>query len=174
MDTRTQAPGRTGWTISPEAPGSPAATALWRAYYTEVSDRWYELYHGRRTDPQELEREIAAADWSELRPPTGALLIARYGDEAAGCAGVRIRDATTGELKRVYVRPELRGKGGAALLLAAVEDAARALGAERVVLNTRRDLVEARALYARHGYAETSPYVEEAYAERFFEKKLGG
>ncbi|MFC9078818.1 GNAT family N-acetyltransferase, partial [Streptomyces sp. NPDC057062] len=48
------------WTITPERPDSPAAAALWRAYYTEVSDRWYQLYEGRSTDPDELEREMGA------------------------------------------------------------------------------------------------------------------
>ena len=48
------------WTITPEAYDGPAAAALWRAYYTEVSDRWYLLHEGHRTDPDELERGIAA------------------------------------------------------------------------------------------------------------------
>ncbi len=62
----------TSWTITPEHPGSAAALALWRAYYTEVSDRWYLLHEGRRTDPAELEREIAARRGpNSPRPPGG-------------------------------------------------------------------------------------------------------
>lgn len=56
------------WTIAPEPHDSPVAAALWRAYYTEVSDRWYLLHENRRTDPAELEREIAARTGSELGP----------------------------------------------------------------------------------------------------------
>jgi hypothetical protein len=44
------------WIIAPEPVDSPVAAALWREYYTEVSDRWYLLHEGRRTDPAELER----------------------------------------------------------------------------------------------------------------------
>jgi GNAT superfamily N-acetyltransferase len=184
------------WTIAPEPFDSPAAAALWRAYYTEVSDRWYLLHEGRRTDPDELEREIAAQTWEELAPPRGQLLVGRYDGEPGGCAGVRLPPAgaaavtgtvaaagtvaATGaeaavraaELKRVFVREGLRGTGGAALLVRAAEDAARALGATRMILDTRGDLVEARALYARLGYAETDPHNDEPYADHWFAREL--
>ncbi|MEU9451670.1 GNAT family N-acetyltransferase [Streptomyces sp. NPDC048277] len=162
----------TSWTITTEQPGSPVALALWRAYYTEVSDRWYLLHEGRRTDPAELERAVAARTGSELTPPTGQLIVARYDGEPGGCAGVRLLDPATAELTRVFVSEGLRGKGGAALLVAAAEDAARALGARRIVLDTRGDLVEARALYARLGYTETEPYNDDVYAEHWFRKEL--
>ncbi|MET8802455.1 GNAT family N-acetyltransferase [Streptomyces sp. NPDC004546] len=160
------------WTISPEPYDSPVAAALWRAYYTEVSDRWYLLHEGRRTDPDELEREIAATTGSELAPPTGRLLVGRYGGEPAGCAGVRLLEPDTAELTRVFVYERLRGKGGAPLLVAAAEEAARALGARRLILDTRGDLVEARALYARLGYTETDPHNDDIYAEHWFRKDL--
>lgn len=170
----TVVPAAVSWSVGPEAYDSSVALALWRAYYTEVSDRWYLLNEGRVTDPEELEREIAAETGTDLAPPDGVLLVARYGDEPVGTAGVRLLDATTAELKRVFVREDLRGKGGAPVLLAAAEDAARALGAERIVLDTRTDLVEARALYARHGYEETEPLTVRPYAEHWFAKKLTG
>ncbi|MGA5140528.1 GNAT family N-acetyltransferase [Streptomyces azureus] len=160
------------WTVAPEPYDSPVAAALWRAYYTEVSDRWYLLHEGRRTDPDELEREIANQPGAELAPPRGQLLVARYGGEPAGTAGVRLLDGTTAELKRVFLHESMRGKGGAALLVGAAENAARALGADRIVLDTRGDLVEARALYARLGYTETEPYNGDPYAEHWFAKPL--
>ncbi|MEV0125644.1 GNAT family N-acetyltransferase [Streptomyces sp. NPDC050703] len=170
---RDTASASASWTVAPEPYDSAAAAALWRAYYTEVSDRWYLLHEGRPTDPAELEREVAAESGADLAPPDGVLLVARYGGEPGGTAGVRLLDAGTAELKRVFVREELRGLGGAPVLLAAAEDAARALGAERIILDTRTDLVEARALYARHGYEETEPYTDRPYAEHWYGKKLG-
>ncbi|MEU6917182.1 GNAT family N-acetyltransferase [Streptomyces olindensis] len=160
------------WTVAPEPYDSPVAAALWRAYYTEVSDRWYLLHEGRRTDPDELEREIAAQPGADLAPPRGRLLVARYGGEPAGTAGVRLLDGATAELTRVFLREPLRGKGGAPLLVGAAEDAARALGATRMILDTRGDLVEARALYARLGYRETEPYNDDPYADHWFSKRL--
>jgi GNAT superfamily N-acetyltransferase len=162
----------TTWTVTPEPHDSPVATALWRAYYTEVSDRYYLRHEGRRTDPEELRREVARADWSELTPPKGRLLVARYDDEPAGTAGVRLLAPDTAELKRVFVREELRGRGGGPVLVGAAEDAARALGATRMILDTRHDLTEARALYARLGYAETEPHNDDRYAEHWFARSL--
>ncbi|MFF9766244.1 GNAT family N-acetyltransferase [Streptomyces sp. NPDC014636] len=161
------------WTIAAEPYDSSAAAALWRAYYTEVSDRWYLLHEGRRTDPDELEREIAAQTGAELAPPTGRLLIGRYDGTPAGSAGVRLLDPDTAELTRVFVLPGMRGLKGAARLVAAAERAARLLGARRLVLDTRADLVEARALYARLGYTETGPHNTDPYADHWFRKELG-
>ncbi|MDQ1045132.1 GNAT superfamily N-acetyltransferase [Streptomyces sp. V4I2] len=162
----------TTWTIAPEPFDSPVAAALWRAYYTEVSDRWYLLHEARRTDPDELEREIAAHTGAELAPPSGQLLVARYGGEPAGSAGVRLLEGGSAELTRVFLYEGMRGRGGAAPLVRAAEDAARALGAVSMILDTRGDLVEARALYARLGYEETEPHNADTYAEHWFRKRL--
>lgn len=73
----------------------------------------------------------------------------------------------------MFVRPEWRGTGGGTCLLAAVEDAAVGMGAKRIVLDTRLDLVEARALYAKHGYTEIPAYNRGEYAEIWYGKELG-
>ncbi len=87
--------------------------------------------------------------------------------------GFRLLDGATAELTRVFLYAGMRGRGGAGLLVGAAEDAARAAGATRMVLDTRGDLVEARALYARLGYTETAPHNAEPYAEHWFAKRLG-
>ncbi|MEV7991039.1 GNAT family N-acetyltransferase [Streptomyces sp. NPDC086077] len=157
------------WTITPEPTDSPAAVALWRAYYTEVSDRWYLLHQGRTTDPAELEREIAADTGKDLT----LLLLAHHDGTPAGTAGIRLTpDPTTAELTRVFLLPRLRGRGGAARLVTAAEQAARTLGATRMVLDTRADLTEARALYTRLGYEETPPHNTAPYADHWFTKHL--
>ncbi|WP_019067136.1 GNAT family N-acetyltransferase [Streptomyces hokutonensis] len=160
------------WTIAPEPYDSPVAAALWRAYYTEVSDRWYLLHENRRTDPAELEREIAAVTGAELTPPNGQLLVARYKGEPAGTAGVRLLSPTTAELKRVFLHKGMRGQGGAAKLVVAAEEAARNLGANTIILDTRHDLIEARTLYTHLGYTETARHNNDPYAEHWFRKAL--
>jgi ribosomal protein S18 acetylase RimI-like enzyme len=72
----------------------------------------------------------------------------------------------------MFVRPEARGAGVVALLLAAAEQRARADGASIIRLNTRSDLVEALILYARHGYQEIPRYSDDPLAEHWFQKKL--
>jgi GNAT superfamily N-acetyltransferase len=171
-ERRSHGSGRQAWTVAPEPVGSPVAAALWRTYYTEVSDRWYLLHEGHPTEPGVLERSLAADDGDGLTPPDGRLFVGRYAGEPAGHAGVRMTDDATAELKRVFVRKEFRGTGGAALLVTAAEDAARALGARRIVLDTRSDLIEARRLYERLGYTETEPHNDGIYAEHWFTKSL--
>lgn len=107
----------------------------------------------------------------DLAPPLGDFVVARKGGRLVGCAGVRVEPGVA-ELKRMFVRPNLRGTGLAAGLLAAAEQSARDLGAARMRLDTRLDLVEARALYVRHGYTEVLAFNEGDYAEVWYAKDL--
>ena len=56
------------------------------------------------------------------------------------------------ELKRMFVIQEARGRGLARLILAALEDSARAAGRTRMVLETGVKQPEAIALYTSSGY----------------------
>ncbi|THA32207.1 GNAT family N-acetyltransferase [Streptomyces sp. A1547] len=156
------------WTVVAEHFATADATALRRAYYAEVAGRYWkrsvteaEIDEGLRDDPDD-----------GLVPPTGQFVVGRLDGRPLACGGIRLLDPVTAELTRVYVDPRARGTGGGAALLGVLEDEARALGAERVRLDTRSDLVEARALYARHGYAEIPAYNAGPYAEHWFEKPL--
>jgi len=92
-------------------------------------------------------------------PPGGALLIARDGDEAAGCVALRQLDASTGEMKRMYVRERHRGSGlGRRLALAIIEEA-KQRKFKRMVLDTLPKLETAIALYRDLGFRETAPYL---------------
>ncbi|MFU8874280.1 GNAT family N-acetyltransferase [Micromonospora sp. SL4-19] len=157
----------TTWTTCLTPPDAPDAAALLREYMAEMVRRWY----GRPERPEEVTAALAEMPSDDLAPPTGLLLLARHDGRLAGCAGLR-RHPDWAELTRVYVRPAHRGTGGGAALLAAAEAHARAAGADRIRLDTRADLVEARALYARHGYVEIPAFNEGPYAQHWFEKLL--
>jgi GNAT superfamily N-acetyltransferase len=155
------------WTVHNAHPDEPTAAALLRRYFDEIVCR----YHRRPARPGEVTEAMADSPSHDLVPPTGLLLLARRDGEPAGCAGLRFRPAWA-ELTRVYVEPAHRGSGGGAALLAAVEQRTRAAGLGRIRLDTRSDLVEARALYARRGYVEIPAYNADVYAEHWFEKVL--
>ncbi|MGW7486672.1 GNAT family N-acetyltransferase [Streptomyces sp. NPDC054786] len=165
---------RLPWAVSPEPVGSADAETLLREYYTEVADRYFALHEGRSSTPEEIDEGIAEYPSADLTPPNGVLLVARHGEVVAGCVGVRLLDTRTAELKQMFVRAARRGRGGAGVLLRAAERVAVQLGAGRIRLDTRRDLVEAVALYRRHGFVEIDPYHEDPYAEVYFEKRLDG
>lgn len=91
----------------------------------------------------------------------------------SGRVGIRHAGTGVAELTRMFVRPGARRTGGGHVLLAAAEDAAVRLGARTMRLDTRHDLVAARALYAAHGYQEIPAYSHGPYADHWFEKRLG-
>jgi GNAT superfamily N-acetyltransferase len=94
----------------------------------------------------------------DLAPPTGAFVIAWLGSRAVGCGGVRRYAARVGELKRMFVAPPFRGRGVSRLVLAALEERARALGYGRLILETGVRQPEALRLYETSGYTPIDAY----------------
>lgn len=90
-------------------------------------------------------------------PPGGALLLAL----GRGCVALRPLQAATAEMKRLYVRPAVRGQGlGRELAEAAIHEA-RALGHARLVLDTIAGTMErAIAMYRALGFREIAPYYD--------------
>ena len=107
---------------------------------------------------QGFDQELAGLP-GDYAPPPGALLIARHGAAAAGCAALRRLDAGTGEMKRMYVREAYRGTGLGRRLALAIVDEARRRRYRRVVLDTLPKLAPAIALYRDLGFRETGPYL---------------
>src|SRR5450756_24138 len=73
----------------------------------------------------------------------------------------------------MFVVPDARRRGIGRQLMLAVEEEARRRGLGTLRLDTRRDLVEARALYASEGYAEIPAFTRGEYVDHWFEKHLG-
>ncbi|WP_327292356.1 GNAT family N-acetyltransferase [Streptomyces sp. NBC_01198] len=156
-------------TTAPLPVSHPDAVTLIRRYYAELITRYYR----RPTDDTEISEVIAEEPSDDLAPPTGMFVVARIDAAPVGCLGVRVLDPDTVELTRMFVAPEARRKGVAGSLIAVAEGIARdTFGARLIRLDTRADLVEARALYARHGYREIERYNTDPYADHWFEKAL--
>src|SRR5262245_61797147 len=127
---------------------------------------------------QNFDQEVAGLPGT-YAPPAGRLLLALDEDRIAGCIALRPlgqafqkRDREGGqltngdsvengdcEMKRLYVRPEFRGRGLGRELVTAILDAAREIGYTRMLLDTLPGKMnEAIALYRSFGFREIAPY----------------
>ena len=154
--------------MAAEPVDSPDARGLRREYYAEVAGRYWK----RPATPEEVDRGLSGDGAERLTAPSGHFIVGRYAGEAAACGAFLLLDGRRAELTRVFVRPRFRGSGGARLLVTALEDRARLLGASEMVLNTRLDLIEARSLYRSQGYVEIPAYCRGPYMEVWYGKNL--
>ena len=69
-----------------------------------------------------------------------------------------VLSAEYGEIKRVFVRPQARGRGAAARLMGLLEQAAREAGCTALMLETGPEQPEALGLYRRCGFERCGPY----------------
>jgi len=151
--------------------GVPRAAAaglvIGRAPFDDAGPRWVvtqalaELL-ARYDDlsPGEFDHTVG-----EFDPPAGAFLVARTvaGGHTVGGVGVRPSrlgapgpvDAPVGEIKRLWVDPEHRGRGLARALMAHAESAARELGYVTLRLETGEAQPEAIALYTSLGWTRS-------------------
>ena len=118
--------------------------ALVAAMVAEMRD----LYDGLDLDAPDMPR----AGPAELSPPGGVYLVG-YRDGVPVCGGgvKRLPDGAC-EIKRMYVVPGARRSGVARALLAALEDAARAMGYRIARLDTGSRQPHAQAFYEAAGY----------------------
>ncbi|HEX2085891.1 MAG TPA: GNAT family N-acetyltransferase [Solirubrobacteraceae bacterium] len=109
----------------------------------------------------------------EFAPPRGSFLVGYDEEGRAVCGGgVKRLEPGIAEIKRMYVVPAARGGGVARALLAALEDAARELGYERVRLDTGPKQPAAEHLYRSAGYRPIPDYNGNWAASFWGEKRL--
>lgn len=127
---------------------------------------YLEWANGRVIEEFGVDFDIAAMlerDMAELAifsPPRGQLVLAREGHDVVGIGCLKRSTEGVGEIKRMYVRPEFRGKGIARAILEALLAEARSLGYSRVRLDSAGFMKEAHTLYRSSGFEEIEPYPE--------------
>lgn len=108
-------------------------------------------------DFQNFDEEISHLP-GEYSAPDGVILIASVGEKPAGCVALRKLEAGVCEMKRLYVKPEFRGKGIGRALAEKIIAQARESGYKKMRLDTVNSMTEAIALYRSFGFKEIPQY----------------
>ncbi len=88
----------------------------------------------------------------------GGVLLAGYEDEVpVSCIAVKKIDNDVCEAKRLFIKPESRGKGYARIMLNSMLDKAKDLGFKKVTFTTKPSVMQiGYGLYKRMGFEEVS------------------
>ncbi|MFB9309996.1 ribosomal protein S18 acetylase RimI-like enzyme [Agromyces hippuratus] len=149
-------------------PTTESSRSILRRYYDDIIGR----YNGRPATTAEVDETLIDEPSDDLQGETGAFIVARESERVLGCAGVRYIEAEIGELTRVFITPEARGRGLGAALIGEIERIAEEHGVRRMRLDVRGDLVEAQRLYRRAGYREVPAFSDAPYADHWMAKDL--
>lgn len=145
------------------APDIPEIRAMMREYVEWI---------GLDLAFQEIDEELDGLP-GEYVPPRGALFVVEDRDRLVAMIGLRPIDERICEMKRLFVRPEARGRGLAKQLIARVLEEARRLGYDEIRLDTLPMMGDAQSLYVSIGFYDIAPYYETPIAgTRFMALRL--
>ena len=107
---------------------------------------------------QNFDTELAGLP-GDYAPPEGRLLLATFEDQPAGGVALHKLETEICEMKRLYLRPQFRGKGLGGELAERIIAEARRIGYKRIRLDTVEPVMkDAVAMYRRIGFREIEPY----------------
>jgi putative acetyltransferase len=107
---------------------------------------------------QSFDQELASLP-GDYAPPAGRLLVAKYRDQLAGCVALHQLEPGICEMKRLYLRPQFRGRGLGRALAESVIAEARLTGCRKMRLDTVEPVMpNAVAMYRRLGFKEIEAY----------------
>ena len=132
---------------------SPAQIAQARELFLEYAESL-----GFSLGFQSFDQELSGLP-GDYAPPDGRLLVAEYRGQLAGCVALHRLESEVCEMKRLYLRPQLRGRGVGRALAETVIAEARAIGYRKMRLDTVAPVMPtAVAMYRRLGFVEIEPY----------------
>jgi putative acetyltransferase len=117
-----------------------------------------------------VERDLREA-LERYRAPTGGFWVADDAGVVVGSVAIRPKEGRTCELKRLYVRADQRGKRLGQGLYEHAERFARAVGYDRIWLDSSRRFAAAHRLYLRNGFVLLES-LDNDWEDDVFEKLL--
>lgn len=133
-----------------EAYNHPKEIGALFSEYTDMLIRGNPLFQ-KYLDMQNYAYELEHLE-KKYGKPGGRLYLAYYKGEVAGCIGLRKIDEQKGELKRLYVKDNFRGKKIGAMLVDRIIADAKEIGYHFLLLDTLPFLKVAQDLYKTRGF----------------------
>lgn len=130
------------------APENPTSLAV-RELIAELDCYLESLY------PPESRFGLSIA---ELQDKSVTLFLAKIDDKPVGCGAIQIQSPGYAELKRMYVRPDMRGKGIGKHILKEIEACAKQANIHTLRLETGVHQLAAIHLYQKLGYYQIPPF----------------
>ena len=143
-------------------------------HLTKVKALFQEYARTRPNDPAlvDFPKEIRNLP-GEYAPPGGAVILACFDDEPAGCVAVHRIDSEICEMKRLYVPLRFRGKGLGRVLVTAILKEALILGYSRMRLDSIPGMEKAQALYESVGFHKIPAYRKNPHKRaKYYEIRL--
>jgi len=107
---------------------------------------------------QNFDKELAGLP-GDYAPPEGRLLLVGDESQLAACVALHKLEPDICEMKRLYLRPQFRGKGLGRALAERIIAEARQIGYARMRLDTVEPIMkDAVAMYRKLGFNEIPPY----------------
>ena len=157
-------------TIEPTIPQAPSVSSVVKAFSLGQAESPAQIAQARELFLeyaqslgfslcfQNFDKELAELP-GDYAPPEGRLLLANYEGKLAGCVALHKLDPQICEMKRLYLRPEFRGKGLGRVLAGRVIAEARQIGYRTMRLDTVEPVMnDAVAMYRKIGFREIAPY----------------
>ncbi len=140
-----------------KAPSFVKLVALLDAYLKEIDGDDHIFYNGHNS--------IAQIDH---------VVVAYQNELPIGCGAFKMHHATTVEIKRMYVLPEVRGLKIASKILSELENWAKEEGFTSTILETGKRMPDAIAFYKNRGYGQIPNYGQYVHMDnsKCFEKQL--
>ena len=107
---------------------------------------------------QNFDKELAGLP-GDYAPPEGRLLLTEWDGQLAGCVALHKLKPGICEMKRLYLRPQFRGKGLGRALADQIIGEARQIGYRHMRLDTIEPVMkDAVAMYRKLGFQQIAPY----------------
>lgn len=119
---------------------------------------------------EEHQVQLIMKNLDKFAEPDGRLFLVETDGQIAGTISLRKIRRNCGEIKRMYVRPQFRGRKIGTLMIDEVIKVSKNNGYSDLYLDTAQFMSSAVSLYKKFGFQETEPYPESVNPEGYWDK----